>query len=110
MANEMQYSDDSDLWVIRKHPDNWSRLMQYTGLHDKNGKEIYEGDVVTDGNKDLWAIRYSNEDMGFVFQNPTDKSNFNTMGWLQTNDLRQNEDSIFEVIGNVFENPELIKS
>lgn len=67
-------------------------VMQYTGLHDKNGKEIYEGDIV-DTPYDKSYIRW--ERGGFVFAN-------------------DGNDGLFcmdesEVIGNIYENPELLK-
>lgn len=67
-------------------------LMQYTGLKDKNGVEIYEGDIVRytlDG--ELFTMNIE-----FVFQD-------NLTGYDITD---ENEP---EIIGNIYENPELLK-
>ena len=67
-------------------------LMQYTGLKDKNGKEIYEGDIVrTDcGTKYVRFIEGI-----FV---ATSDSNYSL-----------NQFDELEVIGNIYENPEMLK-
>ena len=67
-------------------------VTQYTGLKDKNGKEIYEGDVLAlhDGQK--WFIR------NFIH----DSYHLEYM-------LRTEKDETCEVIGNIYENPELLK-
>ncbi len=71
-------------------------LMQFTGLHDKNGKEIYEGDIVDFGNKIQYEVEWSPENAMFHLKGPNDIYS-----------LIFNE---CEVIGNIYENPELIKS
>ena len=81
-----------------------SRLVfqQWTGLTDKNGKEIYEGDIVK-----ATSDQYENEN--FVGKVIFDEGCFLT--WINKNDIRGiwGEDDI-EVIGNIFENSELLKS
>lgn len=74
------------------------KLMQYTGLKDKNGVEIYGGDIVkTDYDTDLWLVVWNELNAGW---------------WLRKKGLGALEWSMFkerEVIGNIYENPELVK-
>ena len=73
--------------------DKWP-LMQYTGLHDKNGKEIYEGDIVRLKWKD--AGNHAKQTIRSV------QWNGNGYGCALT-------EYECEVIGNIYENPELIE-
>ena len=74
-------------------------LMEYTGLHDKNDKEIYEGDILRFdlsemGYIELGFIEFI--DSGFWMKSPNGQIH------LPTQERR-------EVIGNIHENPELLK-
>ena len=104
-------------------------VMQFTGLLDKNGKEIYEGDIVEDSQGYYWisdesditwkvgtrvggtkredkeahyhryVVEYKNEDAGFY---PLSSPSFGGYEW---------ENVFFKdatVIGNIYENPELL--
>jgi uncharacterized phage protein (TIGR01671 family) len=68
-------------------------LMQYTGLKDKNGKEIYEGDIVR------WFFMEER-----VSPIEYHKWFFQPKGWGNI-DLSETE-----VIGNIYENPELLEA
>jgi uncharacterized phage protein (TIGR01671 family) len=70
---------------------------QFTGLTDKNGKEIYEGDV-------LLFEGYPNESIIF------DEGSFGYKGIYGFNSLSETNLSIAEVIGNIYETPELLQS
>jgi len=73
-------------------------LMQFTGLKDKNGKEIYEGDVVTTkyGSRE---IKYKE---GAFWVDEHEET-------INKNLLTQIETRYFEIIGNIYENKDLIK-
>lgn len=78
---------------------NWE-LLQFTGLKDKNGKEIYEGDIV----RSIYGIGFIEfRDGVFIMHVPKDHSRVND--WFACD---WNQRSI-EVIGNIYENPELVK-
>lgn len=71
------------------HPIPNGVLMQYTGLKDKNGKEIYEGDVVRIGTQPPVEVRWHDATAGFL-------------------DISLALMSNTEIIGNIHEKPELL--
>ncbi len=74
--------------------------QQFTGLKDKNGKDIYEGDIIK-----ATSDQYENEN--FVGKVIFDEGSYLT--WINKNDIRGINEDDFEVIGNIFDNPELLK-
>jgi len=70
-------------------------LMQFTGLKDKDGKEIWEGDILGKGTAERYEVDF--QDGAFVIH-----TRFYGVKCL-------NEFAYLEVIGNIYENPELLK-
>ena len=77
-------------------------LMQFTGLHDKNGKEIYEGDVVHWKPVGLGTVRFG---ASAAFVHDQEK----LRGGTGINQLHRSYQQEYEIIGNIYENPELLK-
>lgn len=79
-------------------------ISQFIGLHDKNGKEIYEGDVV----QTEWAARDGKKPLIVMFQPPEFimKENNRQKAWYTFN-LSHPQYQFEKIIGNIYENPEL---
>lgn len=75
-----------------------TKVMQFTGLKDKNGVEIYEGDVCR--TRYYSAMWRENLETVQVVMWDEDESSFG---------LRKKNMANIEVIGNIYENPELLK-
>jgi uncharacterized phage protein (TIGR01671 family) len=81
-------------------------IGQYTGLKDKSGKEIYEGDIIGCHNPNIKHLIFFNEKQGrFMAALDGDIEN-DYYGVCGLDDSRWNATK--EVIGNIHDNPELI--
>ena len=83
-------------------------IMQFTGLHDKNGKEIYEGDIISE----RWKVEvYRNDEGTFMVKfhtNPKGNVCRSLKKYLNEREKAVTSDTDCIVIGNIYENPELI--
>lgn len=115
-TKEMSYDYLSKHWLRVCIESPYVELMQYTGLKDKNGREIYEGDILT-------SVEYPFQDEGKynyhgVIEWIDEEASFYMTKRLanpekrgMSNGISQPIESIeeFEVIGNIYENPELLE-
>lgn len=75
-------------------------LMQYTGLKDKNNKEIYEGDILSDGNNDKpYKVIFENGSFRAEFEGDFEEYSFDLIDVVAQG---------CEIVGNIYENPELL--
>ena len=101
-GNVAQMEDEEEIWAWAEKP---KAIMQFTGLHDKNGKEIYGGDILSYTNKKGWKHDW------LVFW--SDKLQWG-MKCFKGHDNSHTPQSLYnkaeahEVIGNIYENPELL--
>ncbi|MBB5148201.1 YopX family protein [Ureibacillus thermosphaericus] len=92
-----EFEHESDDYNDQMLIEEFEPLMQFTGLKDKNGKEIYEGDIVS-----YFGLKYE-----VLFKN-------GAFGWMEDGEFYSFSEMTpsvfdeFEVIGNVYENPELL--
>ena len=80
------------------HYSDCKNLMQFTGLLDKNGREIYEGDINSYG----YVIKYCEKKALFGEYGTRDKKNYDVLMSYPMNSI----DMI--ILGNIYENPELL--
>jgi uncharacterized phage protein (TIGR01671 family) len=123
-------SEDNPTWDYNKVEFDRYEFLQFTGLKDRHGKEIYEGDIVyvygqfeipCDDRKDFEIIKYRHtgtivfENGSFVFKNHLSKEKLlELQAIFQDNaldtDITSSIDSFtgIEILGNIHENPELL--
>jgi len=92
------FGEEGGYFDLREEPNRYE-LMQFTGLKDKNGKEIYEGDILNLP-KTSYHLSFKVE---VVFQDGSfvgDSFLAKDLGELASKS---------EIIGNIYENPELLK-
>lgn len=77
-------------------------IIQYTGLKDKNGTEIYEGDIL---HKDCFWSRFIEFEKGSFVSSPLNKVQYNNRKFYP---IGCSDYQDWEVIGNIYENPEML--
>lgn len=103
---EEQYLMMIDIGLILHIMDKYQQIEtqygQFTGQYDKNGKEIYKGDIIQYEDITKGLVRYSEKYAQYVLVNTGSvKDEFEPLGDYNM--------EVFEVIGNEFDNPELLE-
>lgn len=114
-VSDIEWDADVRMWVTADDGNNGielideeAHLMQYTGLKDKNGREIYEGDIVRWG--DMVGLGHEKPVRVAVVRFDPDICFDSNVGIFDYGNFVYKEtDKYLTVIGNVFENPELME-
>ena len=113
--NDLEFRDKENYWITDlsdaiNQPERY-KVRQYTGLKDKNGTEIYDGDYIRYSMRTINGSIYTHVCRVFQHESGTwriegyheDNHSYETKGTVYAAHL------ICEVIGNIYENPELAK-
>lgn len=84
-------------------------IMQFTGLKDKNGKEIYEGDIVSYQKHGGYLLDDFVGDIRYVAPGYMIKCPTKYVDMSRVDELQKDLLDHLDVIGNIYENPELLK-
>lgn len=112
LDKKMLYTNEDIKTFAKANNEDWFRvkwadftdlhLLQYTGLKDKNGKEIYEGDIIKSGAGLVYEVVWWDEKVAWATK---DKFGGYNMLWPEVKQWDE-----VEIISNIYENPKLIKN
>ena len=88
---------NAGVW-IRDDEFNRFSLIQYTGLKDKEEREVYEGDIYKDEENMLWEVIFDKEDCAYKLEN------LHTPGRTTIRNVKD-----MDHVGNIYENLELLE-
>lgn len=104
----LNFTDEDGLGIMKSLTNE--DIEQFTGFIDKNGKEIYEGDFVTDSSIGYNYLMEVYWDDRFQWSLRLPKVNNNFSGRLSNDKDIVPKEMKIQVIGNIYENPELLQS
>lgn len=106
IVDNMLYFMDkfTGVWIRDDNQDRFA-LMQSTGLFDKYGVEIYEGDIIDVGTRIPFLNKIQrDEETAYLKLVPLDKR------WTESYFTNFEDKSRYEVVGNIYENKELLEN
>lgn len=109
-VHEVSFFDDKVFTIAtidNFYADDEFKLMQFTGLKDKNGTEVFEGDIIKDNEGFIAYVVYDKDYALFGLNYKP----FNSANGLSVSfeELENTYETNFEVIGNIWENKELLE-
>lgn len=112
MVYDVTYLNPLILDPAIKEENKHNILMQCTGLKDKNGKLIYEGDIIDKGTRCKWVVTWFRNRFilvpDFEYENRDKCVNERVCGFKYFENNHNYADRDNEVIGNIYENKELL--
>ncbi len=104
VIKEPYKNDSSNVWHIES-----DTIGQYTGFKDKDGNKIFEGDIVeftnSDGDTTLYEVFWDGNNGKFAIATSGNRNYVDDFELFERNEYFK----LFEVIGNIYDSPELLK-
>lgn len=93
------FVDEGNVYYCEGFSVDHATVGQYTGMTDKNGERIFEGDILQNALGTKGRVSWYPEHAAFMIYTPEDAVVYSLCG---------NDFSLVEIIGNIYDNPELL--